>query len=138
MSVLRITKSISAGVVLIAAIGGCAATAAPPEPYRVADPVPSNLRTYPQVVYDGHPVYLVGTRWYFRSEDRWVYYREEPEELYRQRTVFYRERPYTHDSPANRTEHAASQYPAPVERPDGPTFPERPPDPVRSASAAVH
>lgn len=43
------------------------------------------IETYPHVVYEGVNVYYVEGRWYRRGARGWVYYREEPPALARQR-----------------------------------------------------
>jgi hypothetical protein len=63
---------------------------APIEPATVevtADTVPVNIETYPYTEYEGRRVYLWGDRWYYRSGNRWSYYRSEPETLRRYRAT---------------------------------------------------
>ena len=66
---------------------GCYATASvDPEPvYVEAVYVPPRIEVYPRYYYRGRTVYYVDGHWYHRRRTHWVYYREEPPELYRQR-----------------------------------------------------
>jgi hypothetical protein len=85
-------------VALFAALtGGAACTvtttpqptyaAAPAPAYAEGEGVPTNIETYPNTVYEGHPVYFYNDRWYYRHGQRWTYYQREPDYLVRQRTV---------------------------------------------------
>jgi len=78
------------GAAALLGSAGCAATVtATPVPTRVlysypvveVDTVPVRIYESPRTTYHGHPAYLVGTRWYYSSGGRWVYFREEPREL---------------------------------------------------------
>ena len=80
---------------------GCYAYAEP-EPvtatYEVTSAPPDvEIESAPYVVYEGHPTYWYGGRWYYRDRDdrRWRYYREEPPTLQRQR-------PYVQQAPPAR------------------------------------
>jgi hypothetical protein len=53
--------------------------------YVEADYVPPRIEVYPRYYYRGRTVYYIDGHWYHRRGSRWVYYREEPPELYRQR-----------------------------------------------------
>jgi hypothetical protein len=53
--------------------------------YVEVETVPAHVEVYPSYYYSGRTVYLVDGRWYYRRGPRWVYYREEPPELHRQR-----------------------------------------------------
>jgi hypothetical protein len=53
----------------------------------VAEAPPAYVETYPSYYYEGRTVYLVDGRWYTRDSGHWVYYRDEPPELYRYRSV---------------------------------------------------
>ena len=88
---------------------GCYATAGA---YTEADYVetdypPPRVEVYPRYVYSGHAVYLVDGRWYYRRGPRWVYYREEPIELYRRRVYVERapRAPERHEARHVRHEH---------------------------------
>jgi hypothetical protein len=50
------------------------------------DQAPARVYDSPRVNYRGRPAYLVGTRWYYPSDNGWLYFAEEPRELRRQRT----------------------------------------------------
>lgn len=54
-------------------------------PVVVVERPPVAIYESPRVIYRGGPAYLVGSRWYYRDHDRWVYFREEPPELRRAR-----------------------------------------------------
>jgi len=85
---------------------GCAATLETEPAYVEVDYVPAQIETYPYVVYEGHPVYYVNDRWYFRHRSGWVYYRDEPEVLHRQR-------PYVRQAPPAYREYRRPYYSAP-------------------------
>jgi hypothetical protein len=76
---------------------GCAArvysepVGAYPETYGDAavvsvDTAPVNIEAYPHYYYGGGYAYYVDGRWYRHGSRGWGYYRQEPPELYRQRT----------------------------------------------------
>lgn len=46
---------------------------------------PPDIYDSPWVTYRGHPAYLVGTRWYYPVDGRWVYFAQEPTVLRRYR-----------------------------------------------------
>ena len=54
------------------------------------DDAPASIETYPCEYYAGTPMYLVDGRWYYRSSNRWAYYRTAPVELERRRVVIER------------------------------------------------
>ena len=58
--------------------------------YVEADDVPPRVEVYPSYVYSGRTVYLINDRWYYRRGPHWVYYRQEPPELYRRRVYVQR------------------------------------------------
>jgi hypothetical protein len=80
----------------LAGVTGCTATVTA-TPARSAvlydygvvyvDDAPYGVHDSPAVYYHGRPAYLVGTRWYYRSNDGWLYFRDEPRELRRARTT---------------------------------------------------
>ena len=78
-------SSIAAITVLFACMGGCVATVQPDPVYAEADYAPANVETAPTVIYEGQPTYYVNDRWYVRRGPRWVYYRQPPPRLARQR-----------------------------------------------------
>ena len=97
------------GAAAIIGSAGCAATVtAEPVHARVlysypvveVDTVPVRMHESPRVMYHGHPAYLVGTRWYYPSGSRWVYFREEPREL-----RHYREQRIHAPTPSRATHH---------------------------------
>jgi hypothetical protein len=86
------SKAILAGSsswLLVAALGltGCYAHGRADAVWVEADYPPAQIDVYPHTVYEGRVVYLVNDHWYTRERGRWVYYRVEPEPLYRQRLV---------------------------------------------------
>lgn len=46
---------------------------------------PPDIHDRPWVTYRGSPAYLVGTRWYYSIDGRWVYFAQEPTVLRRYR-----------------------------------------------------
>jgi len=74
---------------LVIALGltGCYAHGRADAVWVEADYTPAQIEVYPHTVYEGRVVYLVNDHWYTRDRGRWVYYRTEPEPLYRQRLV---------------------------------------------------
>ena len=73
------------GLALATALPGCVAHAegalVADYPAEYVETVPPRIEYYPSVVYRGSPAYLVEGRWYYRSRDRWVVFRDEPVEL---------------------------------------------------------
>jgi hypothetical protein len=65
---------------------GCYATT---DAYVDAEYPPVAIETYPHTYYDGQEAYLVGDRWYVHNGGGWVFYRTEPDYLYRYRTQNY-------------------------------------------------
>jgi hypothetical protein len=49
--------------------------------------VPASIEGYPRYAYYDGYAYYVGGRWYHRHGNHWVYYRQAPRELVRQRAV---------------------------------------------------
>jgi hypothetical protein len=68
------------------AMTGCYAEATTGADVEYASPG-VDVEVYPHEYYDGHVVYLVGDRWYYRDGPQWVYYRREPDTLYQRRVV---------------------------------------------------
>jgi hypothetical protein len=66
---------------------GCYATAGAytEAEYVDVEVVPAHVEVYPHYYYQGRTVYLVDGHWYYRRGPHWVYYRQEPPELYRHR-----------------------------------------------------
>ena len=73
------------GLALTAALPGCVAHAegalVADYPAEYVETVPARIEYYPSVVYRGSPAYLVDGRWYYRTHDRWMVFRDEPTEL---------------------------------------------------------
>jgi hypothetical protein len=57
----------------------------PREAYVGVEYVPPDYAHYPHTYYDDRVTYYIGGRWYTRRDGGWVYFREEPPELYRYR-----------------------------------------------------
>ncbi len=68
------------------ALGGCYAEAGAEPAYVEATAAPVDVEVAPQYSYEGRTVYYVNDRWYARDRGNWVYYRSEPDTLYRYRT----------------------------------------------------
>jgi hypothetical protein len=73
---------------------GCAVAATPARasvrvlfdyPVVVVESPPARIYDRPSARYHGERAYLVGSRWYYPTEQGWVYFREEPSELRRHR-----------------------------------------------------
>ena len=73
------------GLALATVLPGCVAHAegalVADYPAEYVETVPPRIEYYPSVVYRGSPAYLVEGRWYYRTHDRWVVFRDEPVEL---------------------------------------------------------
>jgi hypothetical protein len=73
------------GIALMAALPGCVAHAegalVADYPADYVESVPPRIEYYPRTYYRGSPAYLVDGRWYYRTHDRWIVFREEPTEL---------------------------------------------------------
>jgi hypothetical protein len=73
------------GVALTAALPACMAHARGElvydYPVVTVETAPARIETYPRTSFRGRPAYFVDGRWYYRSGPRWVYFREEPNEL---------------------------------------------------------
>jgi len=86
-------------------LGGCYASARAEPAYVETTYVPARVETYPSYYYEGRTVYLIDGRWYYRQPaGTWVYYREEPPTLYRQRMVI-RQAPPARPRPASPAYH---------------------------------
>jgi hypothetical protein len=84
----RIRAFSCGGLVLVGALSltGCYARARVEPAYVETTYVPAHVHTYPSHYYEGRTVYLIDNRWYYRRPNGvWVYYRNEPPVLYRQR-----------------------------------------------------
>jgi hypothetical protein len=57
-------------------------------PVTYVETVP-DFQYYPRTYYRGSYAYLVNGRWYYQNSGRWVVFREEPRELYRDRVYDY-------------------------------------------------
>jgi hypothetical protein len=125
-------KRLGAGAALLAlatAFSGCYAEATTGGVVE-AEYAPARVDMYPQEYYDGHVVYLVGDRWYYHDGPHWVYYRREPEVLYRHRVVVrqapvahravVRERTVVHQAPASRHYYRAAPAGRRAERHEAP------------------
>ncbi len=80
----RVASSI--GAAALVALGGCYAETGSEPAYVQASAAPVDVDAAPRYSYEGRPVYYVNDRWYARDRGNWVYYRSEPETLYRYRT----------------------------------------------------
>jgi len=73
------------GIALTAVLPGCVAHAegalVADYPAEYVESVPPRIEYYPRTYYRGSPAYLVDGRWYYRTHDRWIVFREEPAEL---------------------------------------------------------
>jgi hypothetical protein len=88
----RLLVLAAAACVASAASIGCSAYVEPEEPVGYAEityaPAPvaeTDVYAYPNVVYEGHPTYLIDGRWWYRDGGRWAYYHRPPPQLERQR-----------------------------------------------------
>jgi hypothetical protein len=72
-------------VVGCVSLGGCSVHAQPEPVVGYSEVTSAEVESRPYLIYEGHPTYYVNERWVYRDRDRWVYYRDEPPELYRQR-----------------------------------------------------
>src|SRR4051812_32739532 len=81
----RSVWALGLGLALAAALPGCVAHAegalVADYPAEYVETVPPRIEYYPSVVYRGSPAYLVEGRWYYRTHDRWMVFRDEPGEL---------------------------------------------------------
>jgi len=73
---------------------------------------PVNVAAYPHTYYQGRDVYLVNDRWMYQDRGRWVYYREEPPQLYKQRPYVQQAPPAYRPSPPRGPQGPASAPPA--------------------------
>lgn len=83
-SLRRTLWALGFGAVLVSAVPGCLAHASGElvyeHPAEYVEP-PPRVEYYPSVHYRGAPAYLVEGRWYYRTRDRWIVFRDEPSEL---------------------------------------------------------
>lgn len=83
-SLRRALWALGLGTVLVAVLPGCLAHASGEVVYEYpaeyVEP-PPRVEYYPSVYYRGAPAYLVEGRWYYRTRDRWIVFRDEPAEL---------------------------------------------------------
>ncbi len=77
---------------VLGAVSGCYAEATTGADVEYVAPV-ADVEVYPHEYYDGHVVYLVNDRWYYRDGPHWVYYRTEPHPLYERRAVIRQQAP---------------------------------------------
>jgi hypothetical protein len=116
-----------AGAVAAIALGGCRATTygeAEPVGYVELTAAPVDVTLYPHTYYDGRDVYWVNDRWMYRDRGRWLYYRNEPPALYRQR-------PYVQQAPPA----YPRSYPYPQSYPQ--SYPRPAPGPYRVPAQPV-
>jgi hypothetical protein len=94
MNSVRPIRALGAAAALSALLGvtRCTAEVYPPAVggYTTvyATNVPPDMTVYPRVAYAGGYAYLVGNRWYYPHQDRWVVLQQEPPELYRYRARY--------------------------------------------------
>ncbi len=83
-SLRRASWVLGLGALVLAALPGCLAHASGElvydYPAQYVEP-PPRVEYYPSVYYRGAPAYLVEGRWYYRTRDRWIVFRDEPAEL---------------------------------------------------------
>jgi hypothetical protein len=94
---------------LMALAGGCYAEAGAEPEYVETTAAPVDVAVAPHYEYEGRTVYYANDHWYARDRNRWVYYRNEPPVLYRQR-VHVQEAPRARDErrqPAREERHVA-------------------------------
>jgi len=81
----RLLWKLGMGLALTAALPGCFAHARGEmvydHPVTYVEDVPPRVERYPSTYYHGRPAYLVEGSWYYRHQDRWVVFRDEPVEL---------------------------------------------------------
>jgi hypothetical protein len=82
---LRLVASALGAAALMALVSGCYADAGA-EPEYVEASAPVDIAVAPHYDYEGRTVYYSHDHWYAQDRGRWVYYRNEPQPLYRQRT----------------------------------------------------
>ena len=70
---------------MLALAGGCYAETGVEPAYVEATAVPVDVTVAPQYNYEGRTVYYANDHWYAQDHGRWVYYRNEPDVLYRHR-----------------------------------------------------
>jgi hypothetical protein len=82
---LRFVAGAFGAATLMALASGCYADAGAEPEYVEVSAAPVDVAVAPHYVYEGRTVYYSHDRWYARDRGRWVYYRHEPQPLYRQR-----------------------------------------------------
>jgi hypothetical protein len=99
-----IVQALAAATLTAAVMTGCTATLTT-TPARahllysyevvLVESPPRNIYDSPWVTYRGQPAYLVGARWYYSVDGRWVYFAQEPPVLrrYRDSTAYPRVQP---------------------------------------------
>jgi len=83
--IVRLLWKLGVGLALATALPGCLAHASGEivydHPVAYVEDVPPRIEHYPRTSYHGQPAYLVDGSWYYRHQDRWVVFSEEPVEL---------------------------------------------------------
>jgi hypothetical protein len=77
---------------------------------------PARLEESPSYVYEGHPVYYVNDRYYYRHGNDWVYYREPPQHLRQHRWNDSRQRTVVREREREREPRAAERHERRAER----------------------
>jgi hypothetical protein len=83
---LGLVASALGAATLMALASGCYADAGAEPEYVEASAAPVDIAVAPHYDYEGRTVYYSNDHWYAQDRGRWVYYRHEPQPLYRQRT----------------------------------------------------
>ncbi|MEO8903305.1 MAG: hypothetical protein ABI627_17420 [Polyangiaceae bacterium] len=82
---LHLVASAFGAAAMMALASGCYAEAGAEPEYVDASAAPVDIELAPHYQYGGRTVYYVNDHWYARDRGNWVYYRKEPQPLYRQR-----------------------------------------------------
>lgn len=86
-------------------VAGCTVHAqTEPVGYTEVTSEPVDIEASPYVVYEGRRTYWVRDHWVYREGPRWVTYRQEPPELYRQRAYVQHAPPARHYAPPSHYE----------------------------------
>lgn len=93
---------------------------------RVPSPPVVDIESYPSVVYDGAAVYYVGGVWYRQGAHGWSYYRQEPQELRRQRQAHEQDPRWARARAATRPDGESPAAPPGVTAPQPPAGPAGP------------
>ncbi len=123
----------AAALAVLACVGltpGCYAHASMDAEYAEPAYIPPTVEVYPHYVYEGRTVYLIDDHWYTRHRGRWVYYRSEPEVLYRHRLTLRASPAHVHVAPPARRAAPAHVRVAPPAARVAP--------PVRRSAPATH